>query len=62
MLARLAARADAAGARLVTTEKDWTRLAPVWRERVVAWPVSVRIDDEGAARQTLLRVLGLERT
>jgi tetraacyldisaccharide 4'-kinase len=47
-LARLAARADALGAGLVTTEKDWVRLPPDWRERVKAWPVRARFEDEAA--------------
>jgi tetraacyldisaccharide 4'-kinase len=31
---------------LVTTEKDWVRLPPTWRERVSAWPVRARFEDE----------------
>jgi tetraacyldisaccharide 4'-kinase len=44
----LAARADVLGAGLVTTEKDWVRLPPLWRARVVAWPVAARFEDESA--------------
>jgi tetraacyldisaccharide 4'-kinase len=47
-LKMIAARADAAGAGLVTTEKDWVRLPPDWRARVVAWPVRARFEDETA--------------
>jgi len=42
----LATRAQLFGARLVTTEKDWARLPPEWRERVTAWPVRARFEDE----------------
>jgi tetraacyldisaccharide 4'-kinase len=41
-------RATDLGAGLVTTEKDWARLAPAWRDRVAAWPVRVRFEDEAA--------------
>lgn len=44
----LASRAEDFGARLVTTEKDWVRLSPGWRERVTAWPVRARFEDERA--------------
>jgi len=44
----LADRAAALGAGLVTSEKDWARLPPAWRQRVVAWPVWARFEDEGA--------------
>lgn len=42
----LADRAESYGARLITTEKDWSRLPPVWRTRVVSWPVRAVFDDE----------------
>ena len=51
----LSDRAAMFGAGLVTTEKDWVRLAPAWRERVAAWPVRVKFADEEA----LDRLLGL---
>ena len=47
-LGRLAARAEGLGAGLVTTEKDWVRLPPAWRERVTPWPVRARFEDETA--------------
>ncbi len=42
----LSARAEALGAGLVTTEKDWARLPPDWRARVTPWPVRARFLDE----------------
>lgn len=42
----LADRAEGFGAQLVTTEKDWSRLPPEWRARVVSWPVKAVFDDE----------------
>jgi tetraacyldisaccharide 4'-kinase len=45
-LARLAAEADGAGARLVTTAKDAVRLPPSWRARVAVLEVEVRWRDE----------------
>lgn len=54
-LDNLAAHADRLGARLITTEKDWVRLPPGWRERVAAWPVRARFEDE-AAVDALLRL------
>lgn len=42
----LADRADQFGARLITTEKDWSRLPPEWRARVVSWPVKATFQDE----------------
>ncbi len=44
----LARRAAIYGAELVTTEKDWVRLPAAWRERVAAWPVRARFEDEAA--------------
>ncbi|NBB50751.1 tetraacyldisaccharide 4'-kinase [Rhizobium sp. CRIBSB] len=41
----LAERADSYGARLITTEKDWARLPPQWRARVVSWPVKASFDE-----------------
>ena len=54
LLKLLAGRAEAYGAGMVTTEKDWIRLPAAWRERVRAWPVRVRFEDE-AALERLLR-------
>ena len=42
----LADRADLLNAGMVTTEKDWVRLPPDWRSRVVSWPAAARFDDE----------------
>ena len=42
----LADRAELFGATLVTTEKDWSRLPPEWRAKVVSWPVKATFEDE----------------
>lgn len=42
----LAERAELFGATLVTTEKDWSRLPPEWRAKVVCWPVKATFEDE----------------
>ena len=55
-LAFLAGRAKTFGAGLVTTEKDWARLPPAWRERVTAWPVRARFEDEAAVARLLERI------
>ncbi len=44
----LAGRAEALGAGLVTTEKDYARLPAAWKGRIAAWPVAVTFDDEPA--------------
>jgi len=49
----LDARAAALGAELVTTEKDWVRLTPAWRDRVACWRVTVRFADEAGATRLL---------
>jgi tetraacyldisaccharide 4'-kinase len=49
----LAKRAADLGAGLVTSEKDWARLEPQWRARVVAWPVSVVFEDLAAVGRLL---------
>jgi len=49
----LAERARDLGASLITTEKDWIRLPPAWRERVAAWPVRARFEDEEALARVL---------
>ncbi|HTI67808.1 MAG TPA: tetraacyldisaccharide 4'-kinase [Caulobacteraceae bacterium] len=53
----LADRAEALGAGLVTTEKDWVRLPPAWRERVACWPVRARFEDEGMLDHLLFPVI-----
>ncbi len=54
----LAARAATLGAGLVTTEKDWVRLPPAWRERVTPWPVRARFEDEAALDALLASAVG----
>lgn len=53
----LATRANTLGAGLVTTEKDWVRLSPAWRERVTPWPVRARFADYDALDALLERVM-----
>ena len=50
----LADRAELHGAGLVTTEKDWVRLSPEWRAKVVSWPVVARFEDEAGFVKFLL--------
>ncbi|WP_122466197.1 tetraacyldisaccharide 4'-kinase [Brevundimonas lutea] len=56
-LKALADQAEARGAGLVTTEKDWVRLPAEWRDRVAAWPVAARFEDEAAVMVLLRRVV-----
>lgn len=46
-------RAADFGAGLLTTEKDWARLSPAWREKIAFWPVRARFEDEAALRALL---------
>ena len=39
-------------------EKDWVRLPPAWRERVTAWPVRARFEDEAALDALLASAVG----
>jgi tetraacyldisaccharide 4'-kinase len=58
VLHSLRARAEALGAGLVASEKDWVRLAPEWRAHVAAWPVRAIFEDENALSALLARVAG----
>ncbi|CAN7249699.1 tetraacyldisaccharide 4'-kinase [Brevundimonas sp. LjRoot202] len=53
----LADRAAQFGATLITTEKDWSRLTPEWRTRVVGWPVKATFEDEAAVSAALRAAL-----
>ena len=53
LLRRLADRAADFQAGMVTTEKDWARLPPAWRQRVVPWPVRARFEDAVALERLL---------
>jgi len=57
-LKRLAERAAQFDAGLITTEKDWVRLPPAWRERITPWPVRARFDDEAALDALLAKAVG----
>lgn len=56
MLTRLESEAQAAGAQLVTTEKDAARLPQNWRGRVLTLPVRMEFEDEAALAALLDRV------
>ncbi|MFT4075920.1 MAG: tetraacyldisaccharide 4'-kinase [Asticcacaulis sp.] len=45
-LETLAAKAAAADARLITTQKDWIKLDPAWRARIACLPITAKFDDE----------------
>ncbi|HVA35413.1 MAG TPA: tetraacyldisaccharide 4'-kinase [Stellaceae bacterium] len=53
----LAATAKRAGAELITTEKDWVRLAPAWRARIEYLPLTIEWRDERALETLLDRTL-----
>ncbi len=61
LLKALADRAAVHGAGLVTTEKDWVRLPHEWRDRIAAWPVAVRFDDEPGLDALLAQALSSAR-
>ncbi len=46
-------RAEIFDAGIVTTEKDWVRLPPAWRERAKAWPVRAVFVDEAALERLI---------
>jgi tetraacyldisaccharide 4'-kinase len=58
LLRRLEAEAAAAGAQLVTTEKDAARLPPAWRTKVLTLVVRLKVEDWGPMDQALEK-LGL---
>jgi len=56
-LAPLIGKAQAAGAGLVTTEKDWVRLPAGLRDQITAWPVRARFADGDVLRELLRQAL-----
>jgi tetraacyldisaccharide 4'-kinase len=56
-LVTLEAAAKAKNAILVTTEKDWVRLAPRWREKILALKVALRWDDTAELDRVLAPAL-----
>jgi tetraacyldisaccharide 4'-kinase len=56
-LIRLLAEAEAKGAQLVTTAKDWVRLPPEWQTRTAVLRVTVAWDDVAALDAALERAL-----
>ena len=60
-LRKLARRAAAMNAGLITTEKDWVRLPLEWRSRIDVFRVRARFDDEPGVRAALSRVVGWSR-
>ncbi|MBV9997102.1 MAG: tetraacyldisaccharide 4'-kinase [Caulobacteraceae bacterium] len=61
LLRALARRAEALGASLLTSEKDYVRLPRIWRDRVAAWPVAARFEDLAALDALLDRTLSVSR-
>ena len=61
LLRRLADRASDFQAGMVTTEKDWARLPLHWREKIAAWPVRARFEDEAALQRLLDQALASAR-
>ncbi|HTN40319.1 MAG TPA: tetraacyldisaccharide 4'-kinase [Asticcacaulis sp.] len=53
-LQALAAKAAAANARLITTQKDWIKLDVKWRDRIACLPITAKFDD-GASLLKLIR-------
>ena len=47
-------RAEVFGARLITTEKDWSRLPPEWRDKIISWPVKATFEDEAGFAAALV--------
>lgn len=53
-LSRLWDKAQSKGVSLITTEKDWVKLSPEWREKIDYLPITARFDDQAGFMRTLL--------
>ena len=60
-LTKLSKEADANKARLITTEKDWVRLAPSWQKLIDYYPVRLTMtkDDKDQLSSQIFQSLGL---
>jgi len=56
-LDHLTDRAFGLGAELITTQKDWMRLPPIWKNKVGFLPISAQFDDEAGFREALKRAI-----
>lgn len=59
-LTRLSDKAHTKGARLITTEKDWVKLSPQWREKIDYLPITARFDDQAGFMRTVLERVAAE--
>lgn len=53
VLKAMLSEAQSQDAQLITTQKDWVRLPPLWRRRVTCLPISARFDDETGFAEVL---------
>ena len=52
-LSALETQAQARDATLITTEKDWVKLSPAWREKIAFLPITARFDDQAGFMRAL---------
>lgn len=53
-LSALETQAQARDATLITTEKDWVKLSPAWREKIAFLPITARFDDQAGFMRALM--------